>query len=219
MLTCSSLVAPQVVKHYCSQWWHFVKMTAFPFKCTAVSGYRIALNPKLRWSLSLKIFKDRAHLLAFKFFILEKFSCFIVLLFFFCYFPIIRTDSCVISWKITFFLNFISCHIFAIYVGGACLRLPATCRLIVLLHKSQCALRYLDPMSISRTPSANALWPRDWPLRPISRIMIGQRQRRFKEDWRFISTMIWQWHRGDIKLMKQKAVNRNWLYVLETSFE
>ena len=105
MLTCSSLVAPQVVKHYCSQWWHFVKMTTFPFKCTAVSGYRIALNSKLRWSLSLKILKARAHLLAFKFFILEKFSCFIVLLFFFCYFPIIRTDSCVISWKMTFFLK------------------------------------------------------------------------------------------------------------------
>ena len=158
ILTCSSLVAPQVVKHYCSQWWHFVKMTTFPFKCTAVSGYRIALNPKLRWSLSLKILKDRAHLLAFKFFILGKFSCFIVLLFFFCYFPIIRTDSCVISWKITFFKNFISCHIFAIYVGGACFRLPAACRLIVLLHKSQCALRYLDPMSkIQNTFSQRSL--------------------------------------------------------------
>ena len=42
-------------------------------------------------------------------------------------------------------------------------------------HKSQCSLRYLDPMSKSRTPPANALWSRDWSSRPMSRIMIGQR--------------------------------------------
>ena len=27
-----------------------------------------------------------------------------------------------------------------------------------------------------RTPPANVLWPRDWPSRPMSRMMIGQRQ-------------------------------------------
>ena len=48
---------------------------------------------------------------------------------------------------------------------------------IVLFHKSQCALRCRDPMSkIQNTSAANALWPRDWPSRPMSRMMIGQRQ-------------------------------------------
>ena len=218
---------------------------------------------------------------------------------------------------------------------------------IVPFHKSQWALWYLDPMSKnlkSRTPPANALWPRDWPSRPMSRMMpvslvsvqpvIGwlkgevarhwshivhrprphgnlplpcivrnvvwycvkysslksfyvlqshpasipnqkmkfcgsvvwvRRQQiekcilifwwsvrcsyhkksakpgarvageswyfvcskinqngmkfRFKVDWRFITTMTLLWHRGYTKLVKQKAVTRNWLYVLETSFE
>ena len=50
----------------------------------------------------------------------------------FCYCPIIRIDICVISSKMTFFINFISFHIFAIYVGGACWGLPAACRLIAV---------------------------------------------------------------------------------------
>ena len=50
----------------------------------------------------------------------------------FCHFPVIRIDLCVISWKTDIFLNFISCHIFTIYVGGASLRLPAPCRLIAV---------------------------------------------------------------------------------------
>ena len=38
-----------------------------------------------------------------------------------CYCPIIRIDFCVILWKMTFFPNFFSYHVFAIYVGGASL--------------------------------------------------------------------------------------------------
>ena len=43
------------------------------------------------------------------------------------YCPIIRIDFCVILWKKNdiFFLNFISYHIFAIYVGGASLHRAA----------------------------------------------------------------------------------------------
>ena len=40
------------------------------------------------------------------------------------YCPIIRIGFCVICEKITFFPNFFSYHIFAIYVGGASLGLP-----------------------------------------------------------------------------------------------
>ena len=40
------------------------------------------------------------------------------------YCPIIRINFCVICKKMTFFLNFIIYHIFAIYVGGASLGLP-----------------------------------------------------------------------------------------------
>ena len=74
-------------------------------------------------------FKDRAHLSTFKFFILEKFSCIVVLIVFF---VIVQSSGLTSVWfreKITFFLNFISFHIFAIYVGGACWGLPAACRL------------------------------------------------------------------------------------------
>ena len=77
--------------------------------------------------------KDRAHLSTFKIFIFEKFSCFIVLVVFFGYCPIIRIGFCVILWKkMTFFPNFFSYHIFAIYVGGASLGLPTACRLIAV---------------------------------------------------------------------------------------
>ena len=49
------------------------------------------------------------------------------------YCPIIRIDLWVILWKKwRFFLNFISYHIFALYVGGASLGLPTACRLIAV---------------------------------------------------------------------------------------
>ena len=76
--------------------------------------------------------KDRAHLSTFKFFILEKFSCIVVLIVFF---VIVQSSGLTYVWfreKTTFFLNFISFHIFAIYVGGACWGLPAACGLIAV---------------------------------------------------------------------------------------
>ena len=79
--------------------------------------------------------KDSAHLSTFKFFIFEKFSCFIVLVVFL---VIVQSPELISVWfceKMTFFfLNFISYHIFAIYVGGASLGLPTACRLIMLLQ-------------------------------------------------------------------------------------
>ena len=80
----------------------------------------------------LNLLKDRAHLSTFKFFILEKFSCIVVLIVFF---VIVQSSGLTSVWfreKMTFFLNFISFHIFAIYVGGACWGLPAACGLIAV---------------------------------------------------------------------------------------
>ena len=76
--------------------------------------------------------KDRAHLSTFEFFILEKFSCIVVLIVFF---VIIQSSGLISVWfrqNMTFFINFISFHIFAIYVGGACWGLPTACRLIAV---------------------------------------------------------------------------------------
>ena len=78
------------------------------------------------------LLKDRAHLSTFEFFILEKFSCIVVLIVFF---VIVQSSGLISVWfrqKMTFFINFISFHIFAIYVGGACWGLPAACRLIAV---------------------------------------------------------------------------------------
>ena len=75
-------------------------------------------------SRRVNLVKDRAHLSTFKFFILEKFSCIVVL--------IVLWTSVWFREKMTFFLNFISFHIFAIYVGGACWGRPAACRLIAV---------------------------------------------------------------------------------------
>ena len=78
------------------------------------------------------IIKDRAHLSTFEFFILEKFSCIVVLIVFF---VIVQSSGLISVWfrqKMTFFINFISFHIFAMYVGGACWGLPAACRLIAV---------------------------------------------------------------------------------------
>ena len=112
----------------------------------------------LKLILKDRYFKDRAHLSTFKIFIFEKFSCFIVLVVFL---VIVQSSELVSVWfceKITFFPNFFSYHIFAIHVGGASLGLPTACRLIVPFHKSQCALRYLDPMSkIQNTSSQRSL--------------------------------------------------------------
>ena len=86
-------------------------------------------NEVFEWSVG---FKDRAHLSTFEFFILEKFSCIVVLIVFF---VIVQSSGLISVWfrqKMTFFINFISFHIFAIYVGGACWGLPAACRLIAV---------------------------------------------------------------------------------------
>ena len=76
--------------------------------------------------------KDRAYLSTFKFFILGKFSCIVVLIVFFVIVQSSGLTSVCFREKMTFFLNFISFHIFAIYVGGACWGLPAACRLIAV---------------------------------------------------------------------------------------
>ena len=81
---------------------------------------------------TISFIKDRAHLSTFKFFIFEKFSCFVVLVVFL---VIVQSPELLSVWfceKITFFLNFVSYHIFAIYVGGASLGLPTACRLIAV---------------------------------------------------------------------------------------
>ena len=57
------------------------------------------------WVISSHTLKDRAHLSAFKFFILEKFSCFIVLVVFF---VIFQSSELIYVWfreKMTFFLK------------------------------------------------------------------------------------------------------------------
>ena len=85
------------------------------------------------YSLQLWLLKDRAHLSTFKFFIFEKFSCFIVLVVFL---VIVQSSELISVWfrekKWHFFLNFVSYHIFAIYVGGASLWLPTARRLIAV---------------------------------------------------------------------------------------
>ena len=94
--------------------------TDYVFKC-------IFVNENVWISL-----KDRAHLSTFKIFIFEKFSCFIVLVVFL---VIVQSSELVSVWfceKMTFFPNFFSYHIFAIYVGGASLGLPTACRLIAV---------------------------------------------------------------------------------------
>ena len=77
-------------------------------------------------------FKDRAHLSTFKFFIFEKFSCFIVLVVFL---VIVQSSELISVWfceKMTFKKKIISYYIFAIYVGGASLGVPTACRLIAV---------------------------------------------------------------------------------------
>ena len=92
---------------------------------------RLCLQLSLRNILKPSV-KDRAHLSTFKIFIFGKFSCFIVLVVFL---VIVQSSELVSVWfceKMTFFPNFFSYHIFAIYVGGASLGLPTACRLIAV---------------------------------------------------------------------------------------
>ena len=70
--------------------------------------------------------------LTYQLFIFEKFSCFIVLV---VSLVIVQSSELVSVWfceKMTFFPNFFSYHIFAIYVGGVSLGLPTACRLIAV---------------------------------------------------------------------------------------
>ena len=99
-----------------------------PFSATNFSSYIIEL---LQLHDAIQI-KGRAHLSTFKIFIFEKCSCFNVLVVFL---VIVQSSELVSVWfceKMTFFPNFFSYHIFAIYVGGASLGLPTACRLIAV---------------------------------------------------------------------------------------
>ena len=116
-----------------SIWWRHHGCLDYGFSIDILSGL---LLDNLRWSTNIRLMyigiKDRAHLSTFEFFILEKFSCIVVLIVFF---VIVQSSGLISVWfrqNMTFFINFISFHIFAIYVGGACWGLPAACRLIAV---------------------------------------------------------------------------------------
>ena len=90
--------------------------------------------PLTHWSALLMAhpLKDRAHLSTFKIFIFEKLSCFIVLVVFL---VVVQSSELISVWfcdKMTFFHNFFSYHIFAIYVGRASLGLLTAFRLIAV---------------------------------------------------------------------------------------
>ena len=112
------------VKFYPILSFEFVRViTHHPFK---------PRSPNLDQRWKKNFFKDRAHLSTFKIFIFDKFSCFIVLVVFL---VIVQSSELVSVWfceKMTFFPNFFSYHIFALYVGGASLGLPTACRLIAV---------------------------------------------------------------------------------------
>ena len=106
-------------------WWCFRCKTG-EFECTSLC---VVLLVYVCGSYS---FKDRAHLSTFKIFIFEKCSCFILLVVFL---VIVKSPELISVWfceKMTFFPNFFSYPIFAIYVGGASLGLPTPCRLIAV---------------------------------------------------------------------------------------
>ena len=93
--------------------------------------YKIAAYQRIIGDI-LTTLKDRAHLSTFKIFIFEKFSCSIVPVVFL---VIVQSSELLSVWfceKMTFFPNFFSYHILAIYVGGASLGLPTACRLIAV---------------------------------------------------------------------------------------
>ena len=107
--------------------WHSLHLILIGF------GYMALVT--VNWMSTMRethVVKDGAHLSTFKIFIFEKFSCFIVLVVFL---VIVQSSELISVWfceKMTFFPNFFSHHIFAIYVGGASMGLPTACRLIAV---------------------------------------------------------------------------------------
>ena len=139
--------------------------------------------------------KDRAHLSTFKFFILEKFSCIVVLVVFF---VIVQSSGLTSVWfreKMTFFLNFISFHIFAIYVGGACWGLPAACRLIAV--------------SGARLPSVDGLTVRYIKNAPLLNLPSKYVCDLFQTCYRYM--YVWYKHTGTLPLCLQVALSFIWL--------
>ena len=139
--------------------------------------------------------KDRAHLSTFKFFILEKFSCIVVLIVFF---VIVQSSGLTSVWfreKMTFFLNFISFHIFAIYVGGACWGLPAACGLIAV--------------SGARLPSVDGLTVRYIKNAPLLNLPSKYVCDLFQTCFRYM--YVWYKHTGTLPLCLQVALSFIWL--------
>ena len=139
--------------------------------------------------------KNRAHLSTFKFFILEKFSCIVVLIIFF---VIVQSSGLTSVWfreKMTFFLNFISFHIFAIYVGGACWGLPAACRLIAV--------------SGARLPSVDGLTVRYINNAPLLNLPSKYVCDLFQTCYRYM--YVWYKHTGTLPLCLQVALSFIWL--------
>ena len=139
--------------------------------------------------------KDRAHLSTFKFFILEKFSCIVVLIVFF---VIVQSSGLTSVWfreKMTFFINYISFHIFAIYVGGACWGLPAACRLIAV--------------SGARLPSVDGLTVRYIKNAPLLNLPSKYVCDLFQTCFRYM--YVWYKHTGTLPLCIQVALSFIWL--------
>ena len=139
--------------------------------------------------------KDRAHLSTFKFFILEKFSCIVVLIVFF---VIVQSSGLTYVWfreKTTFFLNFISFHIFAIYVGGACWGLPAACGLIAV--------------SGARLPSVDGLTVRYIKNAPLLNMPSKYVCDLFQTCFRYM--YVWYKHTGTLPLCLTVALSFIWL--------
>ena len=146
-------------------------------------------------TVSRAYLKDRAHLSTFKFFILEKFSCIVVLIVFF---VIVQSSGLTSVWfreKMTFFLNFISFHIFAIYVGGACWGLPAACGLIAV--------------SGARLPSVDGLTVRYIKNAPLLNLPSKYVCDLFQTCFRYI--YVWYKHTGTLPLCLQVALSFIWL--------
>ena len=139
--------------------------------------------------------KDRAHLSTFKFFILEKFSCIVVLIVFF---VIVQSSGLTSVWfreKMTFFLNFISFHIFKIYVGGACWGLPAACMLIAVSGARLPSVDGLTVMYIKNAPLLNL------PSKCVCDL--------FQTCFRYM--YVWYKHTGTLPLCLQVALSFIWL--------
>ena len=144
---------------------------------------------------AIAVIKDRAHLSTFKFFILEKFSCIVVLIVFF---VIVQSSGLTHVWfreKTTFFLNFISFHIFAIYVGGACWGLPAACGLIAV--------------SGARLPSVDGLTVRYIKNAPLLNMPSKYVCNLFQTCFRYM--YVWYKHTGTLPLCLQVALSFIWL--------